>query len=167
MTELHIQRYPERECGTCTECCEGWLSTTVNGYEIYPGRPCQFVGEGGCSIHENKPEDPCRIFKCEWLENNDIAGWMKPNKSKVIIMSRDWSYEEEPQGEYLVVIEAGQQIDSEIFDWLVNFHLNKNIPMIIQVSKEASPWSQSQKEYKFYGNEKFLKFVDTINFSEQ
>lgn len=30
--------------------------------------PCSHLCDKGCSIYETRPEDPCRKFKCAWLE---------------------------------------------------------------------------------------------------
>jgi len=141
----------QRECGSCTECCQGWLHGEAHGHKFYSGVPCHFVGEKGCSIYENRPENPCKSFKCEWLINNNIPEWMKPDKCKVIIKSEDWLHEGESQGKYLIICEAGQQIDSKVLAWFFDIHLNTNIPMIIQIAGGA----------RWYGNEKFLKFVET------
>ena len=43
----------ERECGTCTKCCEGWNVFNIQGKSIKPGKPCSFVEEGkGCTIYK-------------------------------------------------------------------------------------------------------------------
>ena len=59
-----------RQCGTCTKCCEGHLVGTINGKEMYPGKPCYLLQIGkGCSDYENRPEEPCKAFNCQWITN--------------------------------------------------------------------------------------------------
>ena len=73
--------------------------------------------EKGCSIYENRPIDPCRNFKCEWIENNNIPEWMKPSVSNVIIYKRV-----EQDKELLEFTEAGSRLDSRVLSWIfMNF----------------------------------------------
>ena len=118
-----------RECNGCTACCEGWLSGQAYGHYFQPGRPCHFKCEGGCAIYENRPENPCKTFTCEWLTNSELPEWMKPSISKVIVSKKVWS-----GGEYLKVLEMGQKIDSDVLNWFFIHHLSTGIPMRIQVN---------------------------------
>jgi hypothetical protein len=148
----NLQENVKRECGSCTECCQGWLSGQAQGKQFYSGHPCHYVCEKGCSIYENRPENPCKTFECEWLRNNDVPEWMKPDKCKVIIVTREWSYEGESQGFFIDVAEAGQQIDSRILAWLFTSYLNTNVPMRVQVAGG----------HRWYGNEKFLEHMGSL-----
>lgn len=81
---------PERTCGTCTKCCEGTLHGAVNGVPFYKGMPCTHcVPSQGCSIYEERPEDPCKKFKCSWLTDYSVPEWMKPNLSGAIVHERN------------------------------------------------------------------------------
>ena len=80
----------KRECGTCTKCCEGWLSGDVRGHKMYPGKPCFFLEIGigkpsGCSDYENRPDDPCKKYKCFWIADENIPDEFKPEVSGVIL----------------------------------------------------------------------------------
>jgi len=121
----------KRECGECTACCEGWLSGSAYGKEFFKGCPCYFKTGCGCSIYENRPENPCKEYSCEWLVNDDFPEWFKPNLSKVIISKK---FIEEKKCEYLSVIEMGEKIDSTILNWLFRYYMKKNINMIIEVN---------------------------------
>ena len=106
-----------RSCDGCTKCCEGWLWSEAYGHKFWPGRPCHFMCEKGCSIYENRPIDPCKNFKCEWLENNNIPEWMKPSVSNVIIYKRN-----EDGKDLLEFTEAGSRLDPRILSWIfMNF----------------------------------------------
>lgn len=143
------QEKVKRECGSCTECCRGWLTGEVNGHAFYPGQPCHFVGEHGCSIYQDRPENPCKVFECEWLRNKEIPEWMKPDKCKVLMTTREWFYNGESRGSYLDVYEAGQQMDSRVLAWLFAFYLNTGVPMRVQVAGS----------FRRYGSAEFLEVV--------
>jgi hypothetical protein len=136
----------ERICGTCTECCQGWLWGNAHGHHFYAGRPCHFVSEGGCSIYKDRPENPCKVFRCQWLVNNQLPEWFKPNKSKVIIAEYTWGEENKP---YLEVYECGEKLDSSVFAWLIEHHATHKIPIRVQIS---GGWNN-------YGPPEFLEWV--------
>ena len=132
----------ERICGDCSICCEGWLFATVNGYNIYPGRPCQFMNKG-CTIYDERPDFPCRAFKCDWLENNDIPEWLQPNLSKVILSTHRWG--ENNDKIFLRATECGKKMDSAVLCWLFEYHLRTNIPLAVQVN---GGWTHFGEEFK-------------------
>jgi len=133
-----------RDCNGCTACCEGWLDGKVYDKYFQPGRPCHFKCENGCSIYEQRPENPCRIYSCEWLNNLDISEWLRPNLSKIIITRKQWK-----NGDYLEITEMGCKIDSSILNWLFTYHYSTDIPIRIQVS---GGWTS-------YGPQEFLNEV--------
>ncbi len=108
--------FARRSCNGCTKCCEGWLSAEIEGEEMYPGKPCQFKGEKGCTIYDTRPEEPCRTYSCYWLEDPQYVPeefWpMKTNN----IMSRRWTSSGIP---YLEIIEAGDKLPVEMLDWAI------------------------------------------------
>lgn len=80
------------------------------------------MGEKGCTIYENRPDNPCKSYKCHWLENTEIPEWLKPNRANVIITKRFF------QGfEYLEILEAGSKMSVETLTWLMTYCLNKNV----------------------------------------
>lgn len=111
-----------RNCDGCTVCCEGWLFGEAHGKHFSPGRPCHFMGHKGCTIYENRPEDPCKVFKCQWLSNDDIPAWMKPDVIKVLITKR-----EEKGHSYLQLVELGQRMDPRVLSWFFLEHINGRI----------------------------------------
>lgn len=138
----------DRNCQGCTACCEGWLWGSAHGHNFYAGRPCHFMCESGCSIYENRPEDPCKTFKCAWLQYKEIPEWLKPNLSKVIIVERSW----EGHSNYLEVFETGEKIDSTVLSWFFEYHLNTGNNISIQIS---GGWSH-------YGSEEFLRYKGVV-----
>jgi hypothetical protein len=124
-----------RQCGSCTACCEGWLQhPSVYGHPLEIGTSCHFLGCGGCAIYENRPIDPCVNYRCAWLEDDgsNIPEWLYPKLSDVIINRRSWGNNGEKT--YLVVIECGKKIDSVVLNWLINYSISKNVPIHYQVN---------------------------------
>ena len=63
----------KRSCGSCTKCCEGWLSGEALGHKFYPGKPCHFIAIGkGCSVYAKRPQEPCVSYKCGWISNEAV-----------------------------------------------------------------------------------------------
>ena len=113
----------ERSCDGCAKCCEGWLQGEAYGHAFYKGRPCFFLGKT-CTIYETRPENPCRSFKCAWLDSDIFPAWMKPDLVNAIIVRRI-----DNNIEYYVINEAGGVLQTKTLNWLVQWALNnqKNI----------------------------------------
>jgi uncharacterized cysteine cluster protein YcgN (CxxCxxCC family) len=112
---------PPRVCGTCSKCCEGHLHGSAHGHPFWKGRPCHYLESGRCSIYGNHPEDPCKVFKCEWLVNDNIPGWMKPDDVNAILVWR-----KEDSIDYLDIAEAGEKLRVEVLSWAIMFCLQNN-----------------------------------------
>jgi hypothetical protein len=39
---------------------------------MYSGVPCHFKKNGGCGIYKDRPKNPCKQYKCEWLKDIEI-----------------------------------------------------------------------------------------------
>ena len=111
-----------RTCDGCTKCCEGWLWGQAYNHKFWTGRPCHFMSKKGCSIYEKRPDEPCKSFQCEWLKNEDIPEWMKPDQINAIIYMR-----QENDKTYLEITEAGSKLDSRVLSWFVIEFANKKI----------------------------------------
>lgn len=119
----------KRTCGSCTKCCEGWLSGEALGHSFYPGKPCHFISIGkGCSVYSKRPKDPCVSFKCAWLIDENIPEWMKPNDINAILSGK------EINGiPYLSLIEAGERLDSKVLSWVIQFTIKNKINFYWQI----------------------------------
>lgn len=113
-----------KNCGTCTKCCEGTLKLIVHGEKVSNGKPCPLLNiNSGCSDYENRPAMPCKTYRCVWLKNNNIPEHFKPNNVNFII-HRLWikTYE------CYTLIPAGKEIkESDIKDiknWFEENNLN-------------------------------------------
>ena len=137
---------PVRTCGTCTECCKGWLWGSAYDKKFYPGMPCPYMGNGCCTIYEDRPKDPCQTYRCIWLIDNEIPEWMKPEHSKIILTARPWG--EDNSKVFLEASECGQKIDSSALNWLFGYFLRTETPLKVQI---GGGWN-------YYGSEEFLKW---------
>ena len=119
----------KRTCGTCTKCCEGYLSGEAFGHTFYPGKPCHFIAIGkGCSIYDKRPQDPCVSYKCGWLTNTDIPEWMKPSDIDSIIDMRTLN-----NFEYINLREAGNPMQAKVLSWFFQYILKNGLNAVWQV----------------------------------
>ena len=120
----------KRECGTCTKCCEGWLTGNILGNSMYPGKPCHFIATGvGCTIYAKRPKDPCVTFRCNWLDSPDIPEWMKPDQINAII--KNSIINEIP---FVSVIEAGEVLQSRVLSWLIQYAIKNQLNFSWQIN---------------------------------
>lgn len=135
----------DRACDGCTICCDGWATGVAYDKRFYPGRKCHYVNDSGCTIYEDRPENPCKTFKCQWLTNYDIPAWMKPNRSDVLIAK------ESIQGiEFYTFKETGKKLNSSVLSWLVQAHLEGKI-------KNAR--YELEGGWNFLGDQRFLSLM--------
>ena len=119
----------KRSCGTCTACCDGWMTGTVRGHEMKPGIPCHFRGAGCCTIYDERPANPCRSFFCAWrLEGNPFPEFFRPDRLGVIIVARQWrdrlGYE---------LISAGRDPDEHLLNWMREFSTASGSPFLYSI----------------------------------
>lgn len=141
MSEM-IYTSKKRACGECTECCQGWLWGEAHGKSFYAGRPCHFVSEYGCSIYNDRPENPCKTFECSWLDDtvNTFPEWMRPDKCRVLLQPLT------TKGgiKYIAANECGEKIDSVVLNWLVLYALSGAANISIQVDRGWSHYGSSE-----------------------
>ncbi len=122
----------KRSCGTCTKCCEGWLTGEVLGHKFYGGKPCHFISIGkGCSVYAQRPKDPCVSFKCGWLASPDIPEWFKPDEINAIV-----KFDEVEGIPRVTLIEAGEVLQSRVLNWFILYGLNNKLNFAWQVQGE-------------------------------
>jgi len=116
-----------RQCQSCTACCDGWLTTTINGAAVQPGQPCQHSTRAGCSIYSTRPEIPCRIFVCGWMrEDSPLPDWMRPSDCGAIITL---SYDMRGQ-KVIKAVPIGIRIPERTLDWLKAYAQKQGRPLI-------------------------------------
>ena len=119
---------PKRTCDGCTACCQGYLHGTAYQHTFHSGKPCFYLGEKSCSIYADRPADPCKSFKCEWLAEDYLPMWMRPDLSKAIVVRR-----QHDDGVWLEVGEAGQKMDSAVLSWVLVWAANNNVNVRYQI----------------------------------
>ena len=136
---------PERKCGECTACCEGWLHGEAHGHAFWPGRPCHYLSPcKGCSIYPNRPKSPCVDFKCVWLSEDILPMWFRPDQCNVIVTREKWGPNKEFT--YLKIHERGKKIDATVLNVLYMLQAQKQLPIAIQID---GGWN-------FFGPQAFL-----------
>lgn len=139
----------KRSCDGCIACCDGRLKLHVHGNE-WVGRPCQFVKKGvGCSIYKDRPKNPCVVFQCSWLKDDNYMypEWLKPDKSNLLIM--DWK-KTKTGIPYVIAVSGRDGYDKESMLWLIE-HCNKrnlNLELILQGSKHYIGSKEFRKFFK-------------------
>lgn len=110
-----IKTVPGRECGPCTACCDGWLSTNINGAIVKPGHPCPHSTPGGCAIYATRPQYPCRDFVCGWMRwDSPLPEWMRPSEcGAIVFLWYDWQDQK-----VINAVPVGEKIPEPTLDWL-------------------------------------------------
>ena len=104
-----------RPCGECAACCQGWLTTNALGHDIYLGHPCPHSDGYGCTIHAERPDEPCRAFFCAWAEaGSDLPHWMQPGQCGVIVLRQRMRWKNMPVD---ILVSAGNDPDDRLIQW--------------------------------------------------
>ena len=132
MTDIYNMQ--KRACGDCSKCCEGWLSDTIRGHAMYPGKSCHYLTNSTCTIYKDRPETPCQVYNCAWIEDETFPSWLKPSLTNVIISKKV------PDNKNLIyydVTETGVKIDSVVLNWIIQWAIanSKNIIYTVDSKK--------------------------------
>jgi len=133
---------PTRSCGGCTACCDGWLTGNIRGHDIAPGKPCFFRGEGGCTIYDERPVDPCQRFVCGWLlKGSPFPESFRPDKLGVIIMAKPW------HGRFAyVLVPAGRVAGAALLEWMRQYSTATGAPFLFNL--EGRPRGYGSPEFQ-------------------
>jgi len=125
---IAIAAAPARVCGECTACCDGWVAGVVEGYEMKPGVPCHFRGEGCCTIYERRPKEPCRNFMCGWiLPQSPFPEDWRPDKLGVMVIPMRWRGRDA-----YVLRSAGRDPDDEMVAWMQGLSARTGSPFFYE-----------------------------------
>ena len=113
-----------RTCGSCTKCCDGFLSAKILDFEMGNGAACPFrIKDKGCSIYNDRPS-LCRNWKCGWIEDDGTLfdEWLKPNIVNFILIRIK-------HGDVIwyKIAEAGKEIDKLMLSYMIQEAIRKNI----------------------------------------
>ena len=62
---------------------------------------------------------------CEWLSNDNFAGWMRPDQVMTIMVSR-----QREGHNFLEINEAGEKLRAEVLSWAVMYCLERNLNLV-------------------------------------
>ena len=129
-----VKSLSPRPCGDCSACCQGWLTTHVLNHDIYLDHPCQYCSSQGCSIHAERPTDPCSLFFCAWAEaGSELPEWMQPSQSGIIALTNRSSWKKMPVD---ILVSAGRDPDTKILQWFQNRCQTQQTPFIYQQNNQ-------------------------------
>lgn len=129
MSKLEVIQ--ERSCGTCTKCCEGWLSANIKGHEMHPGKPCFFLADGKCTDYEGRP-NTCKVYNCAWKsEPETLPEWMRPDRTGVIISKI--TLPSRADLTHYEVAESGGRLDVKTLNWLIQWSLDKGVNLFYEI----------------------------------
>lgn len=74
---------PNRECGSCTVCCEA-LTIDVPELKKLPGILCENCKDGGCAIYKTRP-NVCRNWYCGWRMMEDMDDDWRPDRCGFVV----------------------------------------------------------------------------------
>jgi len=149
-----------RECGDCTACCEGWVEDRmeIDGQviEMAPEKPCVHCVSNGCAIYDERPENPCRVFNCVWLENEaEFPDDMRPDRSGVIVLGgRPWR-----GWDVLQATPVGSEIPPETLERLRVYAQQKDIPLVFFEIEVVDGKFTGGGRQRAYGSEQFSAAV--------
>jgi uncharacterized protein len=74
-----------RTCGECRLCCKVFPLPVLDK----PGDEwCRFAGPSGCSIHDCGQPAVCREYACYWLEHEEWADALRPDRLGIVVTDR-------------------------------------------------------------------------------
>ena len=122
---------------------------------MYPGKPCQHCEKSGCAIYEKRPEDPCRLFRCVWLENAaEFPEDMRPDVSGVILDEKVWR-----EWDVLRATPVGAEIPPETLERLRVYTQQKDIPLVFFERDVDGEIFTGGGRRRAYGSQKFAEAV--------
>lgn len=110
---------------------------------MYFGRPCHFLKIGeGCTIYQDRPQEPCRRYECAWIVDIEIPDFMKPEVSNCIL-----DYRVHNGVKYLRLVESDKPYSAEVLSWCIEFAKSKSLNF---------EWTVNGKSY-WIGDAEFFK----------
>jgi hypothetical protein len=134
----------QRQCGTCTACCDGWVEGSIRGHEMKPGVPCHFRGAGCCTIYAERPQEPCRTFVCGWLApGSPFPESFRPDRLGVMMVRTRWRN----QPAY-ILRSAGRDPDEPLLTWMRSFSAATGSPFFYEQAGERFGFGPSEFQHE-------------------
>jgi hypothetical protein len=145
--DLPLLNSKPRSCGTCTKCCEGYLTGTIKGHQMKPGTPCYFLEQGvGCKDYAGRPPYPCKTFSCSWLDDKKMPDEYKPEVCKVIMKSGELH-----GTNYIHFVSAPDDPSEEMIAWAKKYFEKKNMNFVYLSGTAVMP----------VGTKEFIRLIKT------
>lgn len=138
-----------RTCQPCTGCCDGWVQITIDGQDVYPGKPCPHSTGTGCDNYPNRPQDPCVNFTCGWMiPGSPLPEWMKPSNAKVIVLFNKLGWQGHPVD---LAVPIGRRIPPRALNWLKQFSQTHGRPLVYTEQQLVDGQYQRQQQLFAHG----------------
>jgi len=148
-----------RNCQPCTACCEGWLDIHHPVAKAHLGAACTHCTSQGCSIYNERPQDPCQSFHCAWRQEGSLLPYdMRPDLSGVIVMTDQLQWQGE---DVIVAVATGSRIPARTFHWLCSLaHLTSRQLAAVEFKKESDDFN-GEFNLRTVGPEEFRQTMVT------
>jgi hypothetical protein len=146
----------DRQCLSCSACCEGWIKAKINGVPLSPYKPCEFCSGEGCAIYEKRPAVPCASFICGWLmDQSPLPEHMKPNAcGAIILFDRKWG-----GNTVTYALPTGERIPGDTLEWLMAYSREHSRPLIFFENLRPDGEFTGTKQMG-YGPQPFIEAVN-------
>lgn len=121
----------------------------IEGVAVYPGHPCPHRCDTGCDNYAHRPLDPCKNFICGWLQpGSPLPDYFRPDLAGVIILpeARCWQ-----NLAVDVAVPVGRFIPPETLQWLKQFAMRNNRPLLYLEQDSGSQEYQLAQNVMAYG----------------
>lgn len=144
---MSVELVPNRECGSCTVCCEVPI-IDVPELQKPPGVRCTHCTQGsGCQIYEARPE-VCRSHYCGWRHFALLDDSWRPDRSNIFIELKTLPSDEycgfaptHPAGLRITLLGPLRAEHQELLDGNIAALVVGDIPVVLTV---AAPPEQTR-----------------------
>jgi hypothetical protein len=113
---------------------------------MFPGQSCFFLEIGGvCKDYENRPDDPCKQYKCLWLQQEDVPDFIKPENANAIIDIAIFQNKK-----YLRLVKSYESYSPDILTYAIEYARFNKLPLI---------WNDSSGNFHHLGDNIFCENV--------
>lgn len=129
---------------------------------LRPGFACKHCTSAGCAIYEDRPEDPCKTFKCRWLSDpEELEDGLRPDRCGAITRYTVWKSQQ-----VVAAVPVGISVPQSTLDKIRDYAERKGLPLVW--TERSQNFSEDESLIRFAsGSEEFLAQVKWGGFSEE